>query len=81
MPMKKAAIVYDFDGTLAQGNIQEHSFIPDALGLSKADFWGEVKAAAKEHDSDEILALGLRGCGRGIRLPCWPSRNSGASWY
>lgn len=24
-----AAIVYDFDGTLARGNLQETSFIPD----------------------------------------------------
>ncbi|CAC9498095.1 hypothetical protein [uncultured Gammaproteobacteria bacterium] len=28
------AIVYDFDGTLAKGNIQENSFIPN-LGVQK----------------------------------------------
>jgi phosphoserine phosphatase len=50
----KAALVYDFDGTLARGNIQEHSFIP-ALGVDKETFWREVKDAARQHDADEIL--------------------------
>lgn len=49
------AIAYDFDGTLAPGNMQEHSFIPD-LNLSKHDFWREVKEMAKSQDMDEILA-------------------------
>lgn len=49
------AIAYDFDGTLAPGNMQEHSFIPD-LGVSKEDFWGEAKKMAREQDMDEILA-------------------------
>lgn len=49
------AIVYDFDGTLAKGNIQENSFIPD-LGIKKSDFWKEVKKLTKEHEMDEILA-------------------------
>ena len=49
-----AAIVYDFDGTLAEGNIQEHSFIP-GLGIDKDAFWRDVKAEAKKHDADEIL--------------------------
>lgn len=51
---KLAAIVYDFDGTLAQGNIQEHSFIPE-VGLSTQEFWGQVKDLARENDADEIL--------------------------
>lgn len=49
------AIAYDFDGTLAPGNMQEHSFIPD-LQMSKQDFWAEVKRMAKDQDMDEILA-------------------------
>lgn len=49
------AIVYDFDGTLAKGNIQENSFIPK-LGITKEKFWGEVKALSKEYKMDEILA-------------------------
>ena len=49
------AIVYDFDGTLAKGNIQENSFIPN-LGLSNEDFWKDVKELAKDKKMDEILA-------------------------
>ncbi|MFO7977252.1 MAG: HAD family hydrolase [Bacteroidales bacterium] len=54
-PLIKAAIAYDFDGTLAPGNMQEHSFIPK-LGISKEDFWQEANMIAKENDMDEILA-------------------------
>lgn len=50
----KAALVYDFDGTLARGNMQEHSFIP-ALGREVPDFWAETKRFAEEHDADEVL--------------------------
>lgn len=53
-PLKRTAVIYDFDGTLARGNIQENSFIPE-IGMSKENFWGEVKAQAKQHDADEIL--------------------------
>jgi hypothetical protein len=51
---ERTAIVYDFDGTLARGNIQEHSFLPK-LGISKKKFWKKVGALAKKHDSDPIL--------------------------
>ena len=34
------AICYDFDGTLAPGNMQEHNFLP-ALGIGAAEFWTE----------------------------------------
>ncbi len=50
----KAAIVYDFDGTLARGNIQERSFIP-AVGLTQEEFWARAKAMAKAGDADKIL--------------------------
>lgn len=49
------AIAYDFDGTLAPGNMQEHDFIPD-LNIKPAEFWKEAKKHAREHDMDEILA-------------------------
>jgi hypothetical protein len=52
--LKKAAIVYDFDGTLARGNLQECSFIPK-MNLSREEFWGEVKRRTMEEDADEIL--------------------------
>ena len=51
----KVAIAYDFDGTLAPGNMQEHSFIPE-LGIRKHDFWKDVKEIARVHHMDEILA-------------------------
>lgn len=51
----RAAIAYDFDGTLAPGNMQEHSFIPQ-LGIAKEAFWAEANALARENDMDEILA-------------------------
>lgn len=57
MAGKKApfAIVYDFDGTLAPGNMQERDFIP-ALGMKPKDFWRLVKDESKKHEADEILA-------------------------
>jgi haloacid dehalogenase-like hydrolase len=48
------AICYDFDGTLAPGNMQERDFIP-AIGMTKKAFWTEVKADCAKHDADEIL--------------------------
>jgi hypothetical protein len=51
----KIAIAYDFDGTLAPGNMQEHSFIPN-LGIKKEAFWEDVKKEAEAHDMNEILA-------------------------
>lgn len=51
----RTALVYDFDGTLAPGNIQEHSLIPDHLGDTKEAFWGRVAAEKQAHDADEIL--------------------------
>jgi 2-hydroxy-3-keto-5-methylthiopentenyl-1-phosphate phosphatase len=49
------AIAYDFDGTLAPGNMQEHSFIP-SLGIHNGEFWEEANQLAAKHDMDEILA-------------------------
>lgn len=48
------AIAYDFDGTLAPGNMQEYDFIP-ALKLSSAHFWKKVTELAKRHEADPIL--------------------------
>jgi phosphoserine phosphatase len=52
---KTIAIAYDFDGTLAPGNMQEYNFIPD-LNMDKKEFWDEANRLAKENDMDEILA-------------------------
>lgn len=48
------AICYDFDGTLAPGNMQEREFIP-SIGMNKASFWSEVRARARKHEGDNIL--------------------------
>lgn len=50
----KVALVYDFDGTLAPGNMQELSFIP-SIDMDKDTFWTKVKQDAKTHEADEIL--------------------------
>jgi hypothetical protein len=48
------AIAYDFDGTLAPGNMQDRDFIPE-VGMSVVDFWKEAKRQAKESNGDEYL--------------------------
>jgi phosphoserine phosphatase len=49
------AIAYDFDGTLAPGNMQEYDFIPALNMVSKA-FWSSVNTLAQQHEMDQILA-------------------------
>ena len=51
---KRTALVYDFDGTLARGCLQDVSFIPD-IGMKKKKFWEEVRARTRDQDADEIL--------------------------
>ena len=51
----RPAIVYDFDGTLAPGNIQEHSLLPHFLDVTKEAFWANVAEQKVQHDADEIL--------------------------
>lgn len=50
----KTAIIYDFDGTLSRGNIQEHSFIPQ-VGMTREEFWKAVDQRTLQEDADEIL--------------------------
>jgi len=55
--MKKyisVALIYDFDGTLAPGNMQERDFIP-AIGTKTPKFWKEVGEETKKHEADNIL--------------------------
>ena len=49
MPRKliPLAIVYDFDGTLASGNIQEHQFIPE-VGMTTCGVLSERSVALQE---------------------------------
>ncbi|MEG2849429.1 MAG: HAD family hydrolase [Bacteroidales bacterium] len=48
------ALIYDFDGTLSSGNMQEYSFIK-AIGKDKDEFWAETAQMAKNQDSDNVL--------------------------
>jgi len=48
------AIVYDFDGTLASGNMQEHSFIPK-IRMTARNFWNMAGQLAKENEADSVL--------------------------
>jgi len=50
----KTALIYDFDGTLARGNMQEVSFIP-SVGMEKGAFWSEAEALTRAADGDGIL--------------------------
>lgn len=55
-PLKnKIAIAYDFDGTLAPGNMQEYNFIPD-VNMAIPEFWKEANKIAQDNDMDEVLA-------------------------
>lgn len=49
------AICYDFDGTLAPGNMQEYGFI-EKMGMTPATFWSKSNALAQEQKADSILA-------------------------
>ncbi len=48
------ALIYDFDGTLSPGNMQEYDFIP-TVGMSSADFWKDSNRVASMQDADPIL--------------------------
>lgn len=50
----KMAIAYDFDGTLAYGNMQEHAFLP-SIGMKPQEFWEESNSLAKKEHADEVL--------------------------
>ena len=53
------ALIYDFDGTLAPGNMQEYDFIP-AVGKSNLEFWHEANTLAEEQDADQVLTYMAR---------------------
>ena len=51
----KTALIYDFDGTLARGNMQEVSFIP-SIGMTPTQFWNDtVRPQTIAADGDGIL--------------------------
>ena len=49
------ALVYDFDGTLSPGNMQEFGFI-QAIGKKPQEFWQESDDLADDQDASNILS-------------------------
>lgn len=49
------ALVYDFDGTLSPGNMQEFGFI-QAIGKSPAEFWEDSDNIAIGQDASNVLS-------------------------
>lgn len=49
------ALIYDFDGTLSPGNMQEFGFI-QAVGKTKEEFWRLSDGIAVGNDASNILA-------------------------
>ena len=54
-PKTPMAIIYDFDGTLAPGRMQDRQFVPD-VGVTIQDFWDEVDLTTATHSADPILS-------------------------
>ena len=54
-----AAMIYDFDGTLSPGNMQEYDFIP-AIGKSNKEFWHDCNELARVQDADMTLTYMAR---------------------
>lgn len=49
------ALIYDFDGTLSPGNMQEYKFM-EAIGVNDKDaFWQEVDQMRDKHNANQIL--------------------------
>ena len=51
----KTALIYDFDGTLAPGNMQDGRFIP-RLGMTSGEFWAEVNRNTEKHQCDPTIS-------------------------
>ncbi len=55
------AICYDFDDTLAPGNMAEYGLI-ERLGTTPEAFWPQINTFAQRHEMDTILAYMLCMC-------------------
>ena len=75
------ALIYDFDGTLSPGNMQEFGFI-QAVGQTPEEFWSKSDGLAKGQDASNILAymklMFDEAHARGIRLTREDFRRYGA---
>ncbi|MDB5314782.1 MAG: hypothetical protein JWO24_626 [Rhodospirillales bacterium] len=76
MSATTVAIAYDFDGTLAPGNMQEHRFLPK-LKIDAVEFWKRSTELAKDQQGDPILTYmhrmieGARYAGLPMRRDDW----------
>lgn len=48
------AVIYDFDGTLSPGNMQEFGFI-QSLGKSPEEFWQICNSTSMKYDASDVL--------------------------
>jgi hypothetical protein len=51
----RVALIYDFDGTLAKGNMQEHGLLEELGHELETEFWQKGSAISKKQDADEVL--------------------------
>ncbi|HHU23773.1 MAG: HAD family hydrolase [Bacilli bacterium] len=52
------ALMYDFDKTLCEKDMQEYGFIP-SIGMEAEEFWAEANKIAHKYNMDKILAYML----------------------
>lgn len=75
------ALIYDFDGTLAPGNMQEFGFI-QAIGKTKEEFWDRSNNLATAQDASDVLSYMKMMCdeaaAKGISLHREDFRRFGA---
>lgn len=50
------ALIYDFDKTLTDRDMQDYAFIP-SLGMTSEDFWSDCNRMGRENHMDGILAM------------------------
>ena len=55
MAKKIIALMYDFDKTLCEKDMQEYGFIP-SIGMSADEFWYEANIISQKNNMDRILA-------------------------
>lgn len=55
MAKKVIALMYDFDKTLCEKDMQEYGFIP-SIGMSAEEFWYEANLISQKNNMDRILA-------------------------
>lgn len=64
----KIALMYDFDGTLVAGNMQEYSFI-EQVGSQVINFWKECDELAVKNNADKILSCMFKMVDKARKTP------------